>query len=569
MKNRPCPECQKIGHDKDGDHLFLMHDGETWSCRTEYHDEYYERDGKPVAWDDEPDSGPIDVSDFTAAKMRDVSKDTVSKFECKVEFDPATGEQLKHYYPITKNKGRVIVGYKVKTLATKDFKVTPSGISGKGKVVDLFGMRSSPFKPQTIIITEGEQDAMAADEMLSAVHRKMCLSLPFGANSQPILDNIDFLRDADDIVLCPDQDHAGQVIIEKISLMLPGIRVMEFSEKDADEMQRAGKKAEFVDAFAAAKPYTPTAIVTVADIEDEANEPIPWGLSYPFDGLTKLTYGLQSMGIIGIGAGPGTGKTSFMKEIQQHLLFEHKAKIGIFSLEERPAQSLRSLGGRIIGKPVHLPDCVYDAKELADAIKMLQDLVMIYDHRGYKDWEDIENAMGYMAHSGVKYMFIDPLSALVAHLNSSEANDYLNNAMFTLSKLVQQLGITVFHINHLNNPGTGKDHGAGGRVYGSQFTGSRAMWKFSTDLWGLERDQLAEDEMDRNKMTLVVLKNRLAGNTGKVQMRYDKTKGKLEEIGTSASFAAVPAAKPEPGKKGKKGKKAKATKSDVAKDLGF
>ena len=84
-------------------------------------------------------------------------------------------------------------------------------------------------------------------------------------------------------------------------------------------------------------------------------------------------------------------------------------------------------------------------------------------------------------------------------------------------------------MNHLNNPQGGKDHGAGGKVYGSQFTGSRAMWKNSTDMWGLERNQLAEDPDEKNMLRVVVLKNRLSGVTDSFQLRYNKGKGILEQ----------------------------------------
>jgi hypothetical protein len=110
--------------------------------------------------------------------------------------------------------------------------------------------------------------------------------------------------------------------------------------------------------------------------------------------------------------------------------------------------------------------------------------------------------------------------------------------MFVISKLTQSLGISVIHVNHLNNPASGADHGAGGKVYGSQFTGSRAMWKFSTDLWGLERNQLADEIYERNKVKLVVLKNRLSGVTGAVHLKYDADKGRLEELGTSSAATA-------------------------------
>jgi twinkle protein len=535
-RNKQCPKCHEAGHDKTGDHFYLMLDGKTWTCDRDFHDPYYERDG--VEWvpgKTKVASGPVDVSEFAPMQIRDIQKDIIDKYGIKVECDGGTGKPIKHYYPITKNRGRDIVAWKIRKLP-KDFAVQPS--VGKTKV-DLFGMKSSPFAPKTIIITEGELDAPAAYQMLhKSVHKLMVVALPFGANMKAVMNNMDFLQEADDLLLCPDQDDAGLDVIEKMSMMLPNIRIMRFSEKDPCDMMAQGKTAGFKDAYKHAKTRKPSSIVAVCDLEADALEPVPYGLDYPFAGLTKLTYGLPLRSIIGIGAGPGAGKTTFVKAIMTHLLFTHKKKIGIFAFEERPSQTLRSLAGHIIGKPVHLPDCVYDEDDLADAIASLRDLVHIYDHHGYRDWKDVSQAMLYMAHQGVEFQFIDPLSALTAHLSAGDANTYLNNAMFTMSKLVQSTEMSIFHVNHLNNPQSGADHGAGGKVYGSQFTGSRAMWKFSTDLWGLERNQLADTEQERNKVRVPILKNRLSGVNGSVLLTYNHAKGRLEETGAAGAAAS-------------------------------
>jgi twinkle protein len=546
IKNKACPECKANGHDKKDDHLFLHSSGEKYICtKKDYHTSgefYYEDlDGNPLASsvESKEDDGPIDTSEFSAASIRDIPKDIVSKFGVKVEFHTGSGEPLRHYYPITTNRGKTIVAWKVRDLP-KDFRVKPAVGSTK---CDLFGMKQSPFYPDSVLITEGELDAMAALSMLRrTVHNVMCLSIPFGVDniSKILMDNLSFLEGVNNVVFCPDQDDPGKKSVEKAALILPDIRIMQISEKDACDMLKAGKGAEFRDAYGTAKKHIPSSIVMAEDIEDEALKPVSHGLSYPFPGLTNLTYGLIPRQIIGIGAGPGAGKTFFTKALQQWILFEHHKKIGIFSLEETPAQTMRSLGGMIIGKPVHLPDCEYNESELRDAIRSMHGLVHIYDHQGYREWQDIERNIIYMAHQGVEVFFIDPLSALTAHLSAADANTYLNGAMFSLSKLVQTMPISIIHVNHLNNPSTGADHGAGGKVYGSQFTGSRAMWKFSTDIWGLERNQYAEDPSERNTTKLVLLKNRLSGVSGSIRMRYDHKSGRLEELGGKAFVPVTP-----------------------------
>ena len=178
-----------------------------------------------------------------------------------------------------------------------------------------------------------------------------------------------------------------------------------------------------------------------------------------------------------------------------------------------------------------MPGRDYDEKSLESILDTFDGLVYTYDHaRDYTDWPDIENTIRYMASMGVKFFFLDPLSALVAHLSASDANTFLGRALLSMSKITQTMPVTIFHVNHLNNPTQGKDHGAGGHVYGGQFAGSRAMWKYSTDLWGLERNQLADDPTERNRSKLVTIKYRKPSMPGSFELDYDIATGTLQEV---------------------------------------
>jgi len=227
-----------------------------------------------------------------------------------------------------------------------------------------------------------------------------------------------------------------------------------------------------------------------------------------------------------------THNTTLVRGIQQHLMYHHKEKIGIFSLEEKPEWTTRLIAGYIMNKPIHIPDTVYNK---ADAEKIIMDLkgrAYFYEHKYYEgNWEDIENHIRYLhVARGVRFFFIDPISALVSHLTPSEGNKYLSEAMYRLSKLVQQLDITVFHVNHLNPTSDGKSHEAGAKVYSSQFTGSRAQWRYSHSLFGAERNQLAEDGTE-NSCIVRFLKDRAFGNTGKTcTLEYSKDTGRLNDV---------------------------------------
>ena len=119
-----------------------------------------------------------------------------------------------------------------------------------------------------------------------------------------------------------------------------------------------------------------------------------------------------------------------------------------------------------------------------------------------------------------------------------------------MSYLIQELPIYIMLVNHLNNPATGKSHEEGGRVLASQFTGARGQWRYSTDMWGFERDLLSEDQDVKNTMTLRILKHRTDGNkTGKIlKLKYNVDTGRQEEPDAFSNVAptGVPDLAPDP-----------------------
>ena len=120
-KNRACPKCQEIGHDKAGDHLYEMADGLTWKCPKNYHEAYYERNG--VEWTmtrgaaEEPTvagpSGP--PVGCEGQEIRKIPKEVIDEYGVKVECSMVTGDPVKHWYPITTNKGKETISWKTMT----------------------------------------------------------------------------------------------------------------------------------------------------------------------------------------------------------------------------------------------------------------------------------------------------------------------------------------------------------------------------------------------------------------------------------------------------------------------
>ena len=532
MNNRECSKCRDVGRDKKGDHLWLMRDGKTWCCLKPYHPPYYERDNEEC---EAPEEMPIQLEDVKTLPCygnidRKISKETHQHFKVRTELNETNRTPSVIFYPET--SGGKFIGYKQRILPKRFVSLLKP--ESKGLVPDFFGQPVCPRTGKRLLICAGEEDTLAAYEMLKSKYPEVepcVVGLPRGERcTTPIPENLEFLKGFEEIIIGTDMDEAGRKAVSCIAPIIgERARVLVLSEKDISDMRVKGKDKEFINAYFNAREYRPVNVVSVADILDRAITPRPWGLSYPFQKLTQMSYGLKEGGeTISIGAGPGYGKTTLMYQIQQHLMFEHKERIAIFNLEEKAEGALNHLIGTMMNKPIHRPDCVYDLEEARRAGELLEGKAEFYD--GFsEDWNEVESQVRYFASKGIRFYFIDPVSALVEHLSPSDANTELGRIYRSIRKFRMEQGLTFFIVNHLNNPQSGKDHGAGGDVYGSQFSGSRAQWKYSTALWGLVRDQLADDPDERNKVKLSVIKDRLGGNTGYVYLKYNTATGKLEE----------------------------------------
>lgn len=525
IEHIPCPKCDSsdnlaVYEAEDG-----SHNGYCWGCETYFSDPYDNQEKEDII---EAGSGSIDrinkIYPFAELKSRGINQQTCEYFGVRVLYSEHTGEELVHFYPYYK-KGK-LTGWKRRKLL-KEFTAI-----GDIKKVNLFGQHLCGKSGKMLLITEGELDAMAAWQMFMSKGKnyRVC-SLPTGANSKAIKQHLEWIERFEKVVLCFDQDEKGQEIaIEIASILSPGrAKIMEMSEKDANDMLQAGKTEEFYRAVGNSKDHTPDGIASVQDLLEEAVKPVEWGLPWPWEELTKKTYGRRRKELYGFGGGTGCGKTEGFKEIIQHVISQDKLSVGLFFLEEPPATTLKIIAGKIANKRFHVPDGDWTEEELDKGIRDLDGMVYLYNHFGQKDWDTLKSKIRYMVISlGIKDIFLDHLTALVA--DEADVNGALSSIMEEMASLTQELDFTLYFISHLSTP-QGTSHEEGGRVTVSQFRGSRTIGFWSHFLMGYERNQQSEDEDERNTTTFRVLKDRYTGlATGHTfKLFYDHTIGRMIE----------------------------------------
>jgi len=537
-----CPSCAEKGNDTTSNHLILFEDGGAYCNRCGHKDNWKDKDIKPVERKPITDKELKEVlNEFTSCEIkswpkRKLKKGTLVRYGCRVGCSPTDRDTIGSYLmPYHTVKGS-LTGYKVRLAEEKRF-----WNQGRVKDADLFGAHLLPKgKYKKVYICESAIDAMSVYQAIKDAWGRGGISaepnvvaLPHGTGcAVAALSKCDGIDRAGEIILVFDSDKAGREAVDKVAGLYPNLRTVTLPVKDANEMLQSGKGTELskLCQFSAAE-FKLDGMEDIWDLADEiCTVPVP-GRTYPWKSMTKLTHGEKSQQIIGVAAGVGMGKTSVKYNLAVHNAIEHKSHSTIFDLESGVPNTGRLMASLVAGKPFHRPSDAVTPAIIKTALGPLQGLVSLYKHKGSRDWEEIKK---YIRHSVIinksKTVYLDPITAIVAHLSSSEANDMLNTIFSDMSAMTQELDFTFWYFAHLNPPKTGKMHERGGKILESQMTGSRAMMKWSTHIWGLEGSKDPDlPEHERNVRKMVLLKDREYGQVGSFFLYHDPLTTRLME----------------------------------------
>lgn len=480
------------------------------------------------------DFTPI-AGEYQALPKRGISEETCKFFGYTVGTDPKTSKkvQLAPYF----NEDRQVVAQKWRT-ADKDF-----GVVGKLKnALPLFGQHLWRDGGKKIVITEGEIDCMSVSQMQG--NKWPVVSVPNGAGGakKALQAALEWLERFDEIVLMFDMDEPGRDATDECApLFTPGkVKVASLPLKDANEMLLKGMGKELIDAIWGAKEYRPDGILTVDDVAEEAEEEVPWGTPWFLPTLTALTYGRRDGELYGLGAGTGVGKTDWFTQSIAFDVMELKILTGVIYLEQPPVETVRRIAGKIVGKHLHVPG-KSTREERKEAITRLKEsgCMFLYNKFGANSWETVKSKIRYLAVSlGCKHIYLDHLTALVAQ--EEDKTTALDSIMEEMASLALELKVKVHYISHLTRPKEGPSHEEGGRVRLSHFRGSNAIGMWTHFLFGLERDQQA-DNPEEGGTIFRILKDRNTGQaTGKtIPLNYDVESGLLSE-GTPSADQSSP-----------------------------
>lgn len=540
-----CPSCAEKGRDKTGNHLMLFEDSGAYCNRCGHVDNWKDKDIKPKPRKEVSDEELKEIVDeFLSCKTeawpkRKLKKSTTQRYNCRVGCSPTDKSAIGSYlFPHYSSDGK-IVGYQVRLAEEKRF-----FNMGRPKQAVFFGQHLLPKgNIKKLYVCESPTDAMSLYQAIKeawelaggtlAKAEPNVIGLPHGTGcAVDIAAETKLFDRCEEVILVFDSDKAGDEAATKLSSLYKNIKTVKLPMKDPNEMLQAGKSSELAKlAQFSAGVVKLDCMSNIEDLVDDICEPVVVGPSYPWPTMTRLTHGQREQQIIGVAAGVGMGKTSFKYALVAHDAITHGRHSTVFDLESNVRTTGKRLASIIEGKDFNNPTVEYSKDTIRSAVDKLKGMVTVYNHKGGRDWNDIKS---YIRHSvvvnGSSVVHLDPITAMVAHLSSTEANDMLNTMFSDLSAMTQELNFSVVYYSHLNPPKQGQSHERGGKVLESQMTGSRAMMKWSTDIWGIEGNKdpdLADHE--RNVRKVVLLKNRDFGNVGSFYLFYDPETTRLAE----------------------------------------
>lgn len=455
---------------------------------------------------------------------RGLSAETCGKFDYRC----GHGFQIANYY----NSRGSLVAQKLRQ-RDKTFRW-----QGRPKEARLFGQQlwTAGGKLKRVVVTEGEIDAMSVSQVQG--NKWPVVSLRNGATSarKELLQELEWLETFEEIVLAFDMDEPGRRAVEQCAdLFTPGkLRIVQLPLKDANEMLQAGRFRELTTALWNAAPYQPDGLIEGAELWRQVSEEPEQGLSYPWPGLDRVLYGQRLRELVCWTGGTGNGKTQLMRELAFDLACRHKQRVGLISLEESTRTVAIGQMSLALDRRLTLPQvwAETDPSQRRDGFDRTlgSGRYLFCDPKWVKPDEILSRIRFMVLAKGCRWILLDHISMTVgADASSGDERKRLDELMYKLRSLVDELGFGLHFITHLRKAG-GTPFEEGGQVHLADFRSSGAISQVTNIAVAAERNQQAAEPDERNQVTLRVLKNRFSGETGVCgQLQFSSETGRLFE----------------------------------------
>jgi twinkle protein len=400
----------------------------------------------------------------------------------------------------------------------------------------LFGQHLWRGGGKRLVITEGEIDALSVAQVFNLSWPVVSIPLGAGNAVKSIKRNLEYVEGYDVVVFMFDMDDAGRkAAAECARLLTPGkAHIAELPLKDANEMLVAGRGGDITKAVYEARPFRPGGIVNAADLLDAMFESLEPGLSLPYPRLSQVLLGQRPGKLWVWTAGTGIGKSTAVAQLAYHLVTQYDQTVGYVALEESAKRSVKRFVSLHLGKDINLPGHGASRAEIEASFRatVANKNIWLLDHFGSLDGEDLLSKLRYLiVGCGCTTIVLDHLTIAMSGLEEAmnDERKAIDILMTRLRSLVEQTGVVMHVVSHLNRKGDGKSHEEGAQVTLANLRGSHSIVQLADTVIALERNQ--QDDERRLLTQVRVLKDRDTGFSGKAGLlRYNLSNHRLEEV---------------------------------------
>ena len=400
---------------------------------------------------------------------------------------------------------------------------------------------------KTLIITEGEMDALAAASVLPP--EAYVVSVPNGAPQAVsnrrveaeedtkfsyVWDAKDVIKSAEKIILATDRDEAGEALAEELGRRIGRARcyVVQFpgKSKDLNEVLVDHGAEALRKCIDEAQPMPLEGVYSVddyrAEIQHLYRNGVVGGLSTGIPAVDKLftiVPGQLSV-ITGI---PGSGKSEFVDQLMVNLAKLHKWKFAVASFENPPPLHIAKLAEKIVGKPFFDgPTPRMSAEESEEALAYIKQHWMFLEQRSgeHSTIESIlDRAQQAIMRMGCRGVVIDPYNYIGQSQKVEHEHQFINEMLTKLVAFARANSIHIFFVAHPAKMPTDQN-GRTAVPKGMNISGSAAFFAKADIGITVHLNQAREVEVHCWKVRF-----KWIGTVGSTKLQYDIPSGRYSE----------------------------------------
>jgi twinkle protein len=468
-------------------------------------------------------------------RERNIPKHITEFFGVKAATD-IQGNVTEHFYPYGID---ATVGYKIRKL--------PKEFRSVGTIEGLFGQQLFNGGKRLIIV-EGELDALsvayAYDQKYSGKIYPV-VSLPSASGMKALLQQREWVRQFDEVVLMLDNDAAGQKALAE-ACKIVGVdkaRIAKLKTKDANESLIKHGHMSILEAIWNAQPWSPAGILQGEELwekllERQSTESIPYPLC--LQGVNDKVNGMRFGEVDLFTSGTGSGKSTVIKEIVLSLKEATEDSIGIISLEESPGDTVEKFLGMYMQKNLADYEATPEEERKAFDDVFGDKRIKLLDHQGSVSDDSLMDKIETLCLMGCKYLILDHLTIAVSEVDSSDVNGAIDKVMSDILKTAKKHNVWFGVISHLRKTGLQSTSFEEGKLPSmDDIKGSGSIKQISFQIIAFARNMIAGNEAERNTIKVRVLKSRFTGRTGDAGGAFfDSSTGRLSYV--SHDFNAEP-----------------------------